>query len=135
MPFLQLGTGGGAVVVEVTDASTGTPIPLGTETVSAANTLRSTINPAGQRRAWPFTTKPLTRAEYAALVALAPHGAYVLASGDAIGVGAGAAIECAIKHGVAPFQRLKDGWQIVLPFTLEETRPSGVTAPTGGTPT
>ncbi len=82
-----------------------------------SGTLRSTVR--ARKRAWSFTTPPLTAADAATLRAAIALDAVVSCAGDALG----GAVDCMVRVTQAPFQqdtRQASDFSVILQLELEE---------------
>lgn len=114
MAFLTIG----GLTVEITEdgAEEGEPIREGERVRAFDNSLLSTESTT-VKRAWTFTTRPLTFVEHEALRAIVDAGGLVACGGDALG----GAVACGVRVTRSTFRRTKGGgFTRVVTLALEE---------------
>lgn len=112
MPFLTIA--GITVPVSSQGASQGATEVVGNESRAYAGSLRTTVR--AEKRAWQFTTKTMSAADAAALVAAVAGGVYVAVAGDAIG----SSISCRVTVTSAPFVQVAGGFRRTLALAVRE---------------
>lgn len=115
MAFLTIA--GLTVEVQTAGAQQEAGTVLGERVRTLSGTLRSTVRAV--KRAWSFSTPPLTSADAATLRAAIANDAVVTCAGDALG----GAVACMVRVTQAPYQqdtRQATDFSVILQLALEE---------------